>query len=77
MAKEIENEETIESTVDQVTASQKLDQKAKKEKKKRARRKVFKVLLAVMLLPEMPVSLSDLTPPEFLPEHTTEIYPAA
>ena len=50
MAKEIENEETIESTVDQVTASQKLDQKAKKEKKKRARRKVFKVLLAVTIL---------------------------
>lgn len=50
MAKEIENEETIESTVDQVTASQKLDEKAKKEKKKRARRKVLKVLLAITIL---------------------------
>lgn len=50
MAKEIENEETIESAVDQVTASQKLDEKARKEKMKRARRKVFKVLLAVLIL---------------------------
>lgn len=50
MANEIENEETIESEVDQVTASQKLDEKAKKEKKKRARRKVFKVLLVVTIL---------------------------
>ena len=50
MAKEIKNEETIESAVDQVTASQKLDEKARKEKKKRARRKVFKVLLAVIIL---------------------------
>ena len=50
MAKEIENEETIESEVIQATASQKLDEKARKEKKKRARRKVFKVLLAVTVL---------------------------
>ena len=50
MAKEIENEETIESEIDQVTASQKLDEKAKKEKKKRARKKVFKVLLVVTVL---------------------------
>ena len=50
MAKEIKNKETIESAVDQVTASQKLDEKARKEKKKRARRKVFKVLLAVIIL---------------------------
>jgi len=50
MAKEIENEETIESAVDQATASQKLDDKARKEKKKRARRKVLKVLLAVLVL---------------------------
>ena len=35
MAKEIENEETIESEVIQATASQKLDEKARKEKKKR------------------------------------------
>ena len=50
MAKEIENEETIESEVDQATASKKLDEKARKEKKKRARRKVLKVLLAVTVL---------------------------
>ena len=50
MAKKIENEETIESAVDQITASQKLDDKARKEKKKRARRKVFKVLLVVLIL---------------------------
>jgi len=50
MAKEIENEETIESAIDQATASQKLDEKARKEKKKRARRKVFKVLLGVTIL---------------------------
>ena len=50
MAKEIENEETIESDIDQATASQKLDEKAKKEKKKRARRKVLKVLLGVLVL---------------------------
>lgn len=50
MANKLENKETIESTVDQVTASQKLDEKAKKEKKKRARRKVLKVLLAAMVL---------------------------
>ena len=50
MAKEVENVETIESEIDQVTASQKLDEKAKKEKKKRARRKVFKVLLGVTIL---------------------------
>lgn len=50
MAKEIENNETIESAIDQVTASQKLDEKARREKKKRARRKVLKVLLAVTIL---------------------------
>jgi len=50
MAKEIENEETIESAIDQATASQKLDEKAKKERRKRARQKVFKVLLAVTIL---------------------------
>lgn len=50
MAKEIEKEETIESEVDQATASQKLDEKARKEKKKRARRKVLKVLLGVTVL---------------------------
>ena len=32
MAKEIENEEIIETAVDQVTASQKLDEKARKER---------------------------------------------
>ena len=50
MAKEIENEETIESEVDQATASQKLDEKAKKQKKKRARQKVLKILLVVTIL---------------------------
>lgn len=45
-----ENEETIESTVDQITASQKLEEKAKKEKKKRARRKAFKVLLTLIIV---------------------------
>ena len=50
MAKEIEKEEITESSIDQVTASQKLDEKAKKEKKKRARRKVLKVLLGVIIL---------------------------
>lgn len=50
MAKEIDNEETIESAIDQAIASQMLDEKARKEKKKRARRKVFKVLLVVTIL---------------------------
>ena len=50
MANELENKETIESTVDQVTASQKLDEKARKAKRKRARQKVLKVLLATMVL---------------------------
>lgn len=50
MANEIENEVTIESEIDQATASQKLDEKARKEKKKKARQKVFKVLLAVTIL---------------------------
>ena len=50
MAKEIEKEETIESDIDQITASQKLDEKARKEKKRRARRKVLRVLLAVTIL---------------------------
>ena len=50
MAKKIENEEIIESAIDQVTASQKLDEKARKEKKKKARKKVFKVLLGVTIL---------------------------
>lgn len=44
------DEITIESTVDQITASQRLDEKAKKEKRKRARRKVFKVLLGLIIL---------------------------
>ena len=43
-------EKTIESTVDQITASQRLDEKAKKEKRKRTRRKVFKVLLGLIIL---------------------------
>lgn len=50
MAKKIEDEEIIESAIDQATASQKLDEKARKEKKKKARRKVFKVLLGVTIL---------------------------
>ena len=50
MAKKIEDEEIIGSAIDQVTASQKLDEKARKEKKKKARRKVFKVLLGVTIL---------------------------
>ena len=50
MAKEVENEETIELEIDQATASQKLDEKARKQKKKRARQKVLKVLLAVTIL---------------------------
>lgn len=50
MANDIENIETIESEIDQVTAGQKLDEKAKKEKRKRARQKGFKVLLVVTLL---------------------------
>lgn len=50
MARKVEKDETIEFDVEQVTASQKLDEKAKKEKKKRARRKVLKVLLAVIIL---------------------------
>ena len=50
MAKKIEDEEIIESAIDQVTASKKLDEKARKEKKKKARRKVFKVLLGVTIL---------------------------
>lgn len=50
MAKKIEDEEIIESAIDQVTASKKLDEKARNEKKKKARRKVFKVLLGVTIL---------------------------
>lgn len=51
MANRIEKKEkTIESTVDQITASQRLDEKAKKEKRKRAKRKVFKVLLVLIIL---------------------------
>lgn len=50
MAKEIEKEETIESEIDQATASQKLDEKAKKEKRRRARKKVLKLLLGVTIL---------------------------
>ena len=51
MAKEIEeNEQTIESAIDQTTASQKLDEKAKKQKKRRARQKVLRILLAVTIL---------------------------
>lgn len=44
------NEETIESTVDQITASQRLNEKAKNEKKKRTRQKVFKVLLILIII---------------------------
>lgn len=50
MANEIENQETIEATVDQTTSQQKLDEKARKAKKKKARQKVLKVLLAVTVL---------------------------
>lgn len=50
MARKVENEETIELEIDQITASQKLDEKARKEKKKRAKRKVLKVLLGVTIL---------------------------
>ena len=51
MAKDLENNiETIESEIDQITASQKLDEKAKKERKKRTRRKVLKLLLGVTVL---------------------------
>ena len=50
MANDVENNETIESEIDQAVASQKLDEKAKKEKKKRARKKAFKVLLGVTIL---------------------------
>ena len=50
MAKEIENEETIESAIDQATASKKLDAKAKKNKKKQLRKKVLKILLVVTIL---------------------------
>ncbi len=51
MANKIEdNEEIIESTVDQITASQKLEEKAKKEKKKSARRKGFRILLTLIIL---------------------------
>ena len=50
MARKVENEETIELEIDQITASLKLDEKARKEKKKRAKRKVLKVLLGVTIL---------------------------
>ena len=50
MAKEIENEQTIESEIDQITASKKLDEKAKKQRKRQARKKVLKVLLGVIVL---------------------------
>ena len=50
MANEIENKETIDASVEQVTASQKLDEKAKKQSKKKARRIVFKILLMVTIL---------------------------
>ena len=51
MAKKIEeNKEMIESTVDQITASQRLDEKAKKEKKKKVRQRVFKVLLGLIII---------------------------
>lgn len=46
----VKKEEIIESTVDQLTASQRLNEKAKKEKKKRARKKVFKILLTLIIL---------------------------
>lgn len=50
MANEIEKGKTIESEIDQITASQKLEKKAKIEKKKRIRKKVFKILLVTMVL---------------------------
>ena len=51
MANEIENKETtIDASVEQVTASQKLDEKAKKQSRKKARRIVFKILLIVTIL---------------------------
>ena len=50
MANEVENKETIDASVEQATASQKLDEKAKKQSKKKARRIVFKILLMVTIL---------------------------
>jgi hypothetical protein len=51
MANEIENKETtIDVSVEQATASQKLDEKAKKQSRKKARRIVFKILLIVTIL---------------------------
>ncbi len=50
MTKEIENKETIESQIDQVTASQKLDEKARNEKKKRARKRAFKIVLVITII---------------------------
>ena len=50
MANEIENQETIEATVDQTTSQQKLDEKARKAKKKKARQKVLKLLLGALVL---------------------------
>lgn len=50
MANEVENRETIDASVEQATASQKLDEKAKKQSRKKARRIVFKILLMVTIL---------------------------
>ena len=50
MANEIENQETIEATVEQTTSQQKLDEKARKAKKKKARQKVLKLLLGALVL---------------------------
>ena len=50
MANEVENKETIDASVEQATASQKLDEKARKQSRKKARRIVFKILLIVTIL---------------------------
>ena len=46
----IENQENEEDKIDEITAGQKLEEKAKKEKKKKARRTIFKILLVVVIL---------------------------
>ena len=50
MANENEFKETIDASVEQATASQKLDKKAKQQSKKKARKIVFKILLVVIIL---------------------------
>lgn len=50
MANEIEKNETIDATVEQATASQKLDEKAKKQSRKKAKKIVLKILLTVIIL---------------------------